>query len=252
MKKINGKKAAAYFGSVFFILLLWIFLAYLINAELILPYPHQVLVNVLKIASDKVFWFCFFYTNIRMLIAFIISVLAGTFSGFLSSEFSFVKDFLRFPISIIRTTPVIALIVVALFWFSSSSLPVFVAILVCFPIMHSAVENGLCSNQLENTEKLIFMAKNYNLSKWQILKYIKLPACKPSFLSGLENCFGLCWKVTIAGEVISLPSYGFGALMQKYQVHLETKSVIAITIIMVLYSFALQSVISFLIKKGEL
>ncbi len=113
------------------------------------------------------------------------------------------------------------------------------------------VEKGLSENPSSETEKLLSMAKLYNFNKKQIYKYILLPGCRPAFLGGLESCFGLCWKVTVAGEVLSLPRNGCGSLLQKFQVHLETDSVMAITIILVLLSFLFQNLLRLICKNWE-
>ena len=251
MKKEAVKKILGYFSSFFVIFLCWFGYSAHINAELILPSPMEVagkLIYVLRTSS--------FYSNLcatigRVFISFAISMVLGSLTGFLSSLSVFIKSFLQFPISVIRTTPVVALILLALFWFSSSSVPVFVSVLMAFPVIHSAVEKGLSENLSAETEKQLAMAKIYGFSKKQIYRYILFPACKSTFLSGLESCFGLCWKVTVAGEVLSLPRNACGSLLQKSQVHLETASVMAITIVLIIISFLFQFILRGLCKKLE-
>ena len=252
MKKEAAKKILAYISSFVFIFLVWGLYATYINAELILPSPAAVIKKMILLSGTQKLYINLAATTGRVFVSFFIAVLFGTGTGILSSLSVFAKSFLQFPISVIRTTPVVALILLALFWFNSSSVPVFVSVLMAFPVVHSAVEKGLSENASSETEKLLSMAKLYNFNKKQIYKYILLPGCRPAFLSGLESCFGLCWKVTVAGEVLSLPRNACGSLLQKSQVHLETDSVMAITIILVLLSFLFQNLLRLICKNWEI
>lgn len=239
------KRILSYFCSVLFLFLLWIIAARIINAELILPYPSAVFKTLLELLKTSVFWICFLHTFLRVIISFIISVVFGSFLGWVRSVSPFFKDFLDFPLSIIRTVPVIALILVALFWFKSDWVPVFVAVLMALPVFSTDVYNGL----INSSEKLLFMAKVYNFSSLQIYKYIKLPELKPYFYSGCQATFGLCWKVVAAGEVLSLPKYGFGSIMSKAQVHLETAEVMAVTIMLIIFSFSIEKLLKVVLKN---
>ena len=65
----------------------------------------------------------------------------------------------------------------------------------------------------------------------------------------MVSSFGLTWKVVAAGEVLSLPKYAAGTMLQKAQVHLETSTVIAVAIILVLVSFAIERLFIYAVKR---
>lgn len=250
MKKGLVKKILAYLSSFVFLILFWIIGAGIINASLILPAPDKVIFKLKNLFTDKIFWISFFFTFLRVIISFIISVFLGIILGLISSLSSFFRDFIKFPVAVIRITPVIAVILLALFWFNSNWLPVFVSVLMCLPVMITAVEKGFSQTNNERVKKMICMAETYRLSKYQVYRYILYPESKASVFSGIENCFGLCWKVTVAGEVLCLPAFACGSLMQKAQVHLETTEVMAITILIIILSFSLQMILKAVIRKG--
>lgn len=138
-----------------------------------------------------------------------------------------------------------AFILIALFWFNSSTIPIFVSVVMTLPLISTSVVSGF-----ENTEeKILQMAKIYNFTFFQKLLYIKLHYVFPYFLSGISSAFGLTWKVVVAGEIISLPKKAVGTIMSQAQVHLETQQVIAYTIILVLISFILENIFGIVIKK---
>ena len=88
----------------------------------------------------------------------------------------------------------------------------------------------------ENQEKL-FKASCYGFTGFKAFRYIRLPAALPSLMAGAESVFGLCWKVVAAGEVLSIPRYGAGSLMQYSQLHLETADTLAYTLAIIIFSY---------------
>ena len=246
MTEISKINLSRFLSPVLFFIL-WYAVAAIMQAPLILPYPHDVIVKIISRAQTALFWKSFACTFLRVIYAFLISLVLGFFTGLLSADFSLIKAILEFPIGIIRITPIIACILFALFWFKSSMVPVFAAVLMALPVIISAGEKGFEKNP-ENIDKL-FKASCYGFTGFRAFRYIRLPAAMPSLLAGAESAFGLCWKVVAAGEVLSLPRFAAGTLMQKAQVHLETSDVIAITTMLVLFSMFCQFVMKIMLKK---
>ncbi len=232
------------FLSFFSILVCWQIFSVVINSELILPSPKLVLISIMQIINTKIFWINFCFTLHRIIVAFFISVSIGFFIGCLCGLNEYVNVFFKFPISIIRTTPVIAFILIALFWFKSSTIPIFVSILMTLPIICTSVANGFFSVD----KKLIQMAKLYKISFFQQFIKIKMHFVLPYFLSGIKSAFGLTWKVVVAGEIISLPKKAIGTVLSQAQVHLETQKVIAYTILIVFFSFIIESLFGVLLR----
>ena len=231
--------------SFLFIVIMWQILSLIIHAELILPSPKNVFITVLKIIQNQSFWIHFLHTFQRIIISFIISIFFGTILGICCGLNPYVNQFFKLPISILRATPIVAFILIALFWFNSSTIPIFVSVVMTLPLISTSVVSGF-----ENTEeKILQMAKIYNFTFFQKLMYIKFHYVFPYFLSGISSAFGLTWKVVVAGEIISLPKKAVGTIMSQAQVHLETQQVIAYTIILVLISFSLETIFGFVIKK---
>lgn len=235
----------AYLISLVVIIVLWSMLARIVNAELILPGPGKVIIVLFQVIQTKIFWQCFAGTFVRVIVSFLITVLLGGFIGLLCGISDFAKDFFEIPLAVIRATPVIAFILVAYFWFTSGFVPVFVAVLMSLPIMVTAITTGFKSSD----KKYLAMAQTYNLSKKEIIRYIKIPQNIPYFCNGALSCFGLCWKVVAAGEVICLPKKAVGTLLQRSQVHLETSEVIAQTIVLVIVSFVIERLFAVLIGR---
>lgn len=238
-------KKIAYIFSAVAILFLWHFLSLKINSNLILPKPFEVLKTVVQLCFKSEFWIDFLFTFWRSIFAFLISCVFGFFLGFICAKFVFFKYFFEFPLQIIRTTPVIALILIALFWFNSNFLPVFAAVLMSLPIVTTCVQKGF----LSVNKKEMFTAKIFNVSKIKCFFYIEFPTCLPFFINSVDSVFGLCWKVVVAAEVMCLPKAALGKIMINAQINLETSKVLVITALLVLVSFILQMILKGVLKK---
>lgn len=237
MDKGQKTKLLAYSCSVITILTAWTVLSAVIKAELILPSPVTVLNDIIKLLKTGKFWWAFMFTFFRVVISFGISIACGFICGYFCSESPFFRNFMELPLTVIKSTPVIAVILITLFWFTSDWVPVFAGVLMSFPVITDAVTAGFNNKD----EKMYVMAQCYNFSRLDFFKYIKLPACRPYFIAGADTAFGLSWKVIAAAEVLCLPKKAVGSLMQTAQVHLETSRVVALTVMLVLVSFIIKN-----------
>lgn len=239
-------KYLAYIFSVFFILVIWTILSNKVNSRLILPGPGSVFIEVVNIIKTIQFWKNFSVSFLRIISAYFITVVIGLFVGYLCGTYKFINYFFEIPLGILRTTPVIAVILIALFWFNSNFVPIFVCILMTLPIMITSVSKGF-SSTIES-EKLLEMSNIFHFSKIQIFLYVKLPYALNNIKSGLLSTFGLSWKVVVAGEVLCLPIYAIGSDLHKAQVHLETVSIMAETIILIFICFILEKIFEMLLS----
>ena len=244
--KIN-KKIIAYISSIFFLLLIWCIAALLTGSALILPSPLSVVKTGLHLAVTLAFWKAFAFTFLRILTSFAISIVLGFTAGFLFSRSSFLKHFFEPYFYILQVTPVVALILVVMFWFKSNTVPVFVALLMTLPVMTNSVYHGFVSVD----PKLKELAKVYNFSGIKAFFHISLPSAYQSIKLGIKTIFGLTWKVVVAGEVLSLPKYSIGTMLQNGNIHLETERVMAVTLLLVVLCFVLQKIGEFLLSCKE-
>ena len=247
-KKFLQRRDVAILLSIVTILVVWQILAMVINSPLILPLPRETLEVLIQDMGKPLFWQHVGATACRSLIAFGISVVVGTILGAAAGASDSVHNLLDFPLAMMRATPVVSFILLALFWFGSSIVPIFVAMVMSLPVMISAVETGI-----KNTDKdLIACCRVYGFSTGKMLCHLYFPSCKPHFFAGSLAAFGLSWKVVAAAEVISLPHRSAGTLLQNAKVHLETAQVFAITMVLVILSFILESLFSFILHRRGL
>ncbi|GAB1457441.1 hypothetical protein MASR2M48_27490 [Spirochaetota bacterium] len=123
------------FLAVAVILAVWKLAAVGIGTDIILPPPERVLTTLFEvIASDK-FASSLGATILRGLAAFGISMLLGVAAGFAAGVSPRFESFMGPGLTIIRATPVLAVILIALIWFPSGVVPVFSAVIMAFPVV---------------------------------------------------------------------------------------------------------------------
>jgi NitT/TauT family transport system permease protein len=162
-------------------------------------------------------------TALRSLAAFSIAMLAGSIAGFLSGISSRFKAMLSPPLTILRATPVLAIILLAMIWFPTDIVPVFSAFIMSFPVVSEHVATGVRSVD----RRLVDMAHSFGASPLDIARSIRIPSAMPQVLSAARSALGLSWKVVIAGEVLSQPARAIGTGMQEARLVLETAEVFA-------------------------
>ncbi len=225
------------------ILVLWIFQSTSINSPLILPSPSAVFTSLFSLFNTSEFYQNVLATTIRTLYSFIISlvlsVLLGSITGFSKKS----EQFLSFPMSIIKTAPVVSFILLAIFWFSTNMVNVFIGVLMTLPVMTGAIASGIKNID----KKLIDMATVYQFTKKQKILHIYKPSIMPYFFSGCITAFSLSWKVVVASEVLSLPKKGIGTALQMSKMHIETADVFAYTIATIILSFLFEKLLSVLL-----
>ncbi|MBN2048980.1 MAG: ABC transporter permease subunit [Spirochaetales bacterium] len=233
MKDFISKTRLIGFLSLLLILLLWKLLSFFLKADIILPPPEKAFTVFLAFIRRRAFWAAVGATVLRGAAGFFLSFIAGTLVGLAAGANTLVHAFIRFPLQIIRSTPVMSVILLAVMWFSSDAVPVFVAFLMSFPIV--------CQNVLQGTlhvdPALLEMAAVYRLSRRDTLLHISFPAVLPYLGAAATATLGLTWKVVIAAEVLSLPLKAVGTGMQFAQINLEAAEVFAWTITAILLSF---------------
>lgn len=243
--KSKKRKLFFYLFSILAILGAWEIVSLVVKSELIVPSPKSVFFAILKFFKNPLFYNALFATFLRVVKAFFIALALGFVLGIAAGVFPSFKIFLSVPLSFVRSTPVVALILIAVFWFGSEGVPSFVGILMTLPLVVTAVESGFSKTD----KKLLEMAEIYEFSFFQKFFYLRLPSVFSVLESAVVSAFGMAWKVVVAGEVLTLPKYSLGNNLYSSQVHLETADVFACTIVIVAMSFFCEKILELVFKR---
>lgn len=220
--------------STVILILLWKLLSTFMGSEIILPSPESAFRALIELFYQKNFAQSVLFTIRRGLIGFLLSASAALVLGIAAGENKIVYNLFKPLLTIVKTVPLLSVVLLAIIWFKTENVPVFVCFLVVFPVISANVIEGI-----KNVDShLLEMAGIYRVGKKRIILQIYLPSLVPYLLAGLSTAAGITWKAVIAAEVISMPRYAIGTAMQLSQIQLNTADLFAWTIIAVIISAA--------------
>lgn len=212
------------------LLIIWEVLSVSFGSDQILPGPDDALASLFRMAVTPEFYAALGLTLLRGMIGFALALIMALAIGIPAGLHSSVDAAFRPILVTIRSTPVIAIILLALVWFRVEQVPVFIGFLTMLPILTNNISQGI-----RNTEPaFIQMAQLYSVRKRRILREIYFPSLLPWLFSGISTAVGFGWRSVIIGEVLSQPRYGIGSMMQDAQSFLLVSEVIAWTLVAVI------------------
>lgn len=235
------------FLIILFWILMWEILSLIVNQEIYLPSPHAAFSSLLYLLKSKDTYITIFYSTYRTLIGFFLSCVFGIFLGIICGIHKFVYDLFYPLIVIIRTIPVMSIIIIAIMWFSDTNVPIFVAFLMCFPIIWTNTVSGIHSTDI----KLLQMCEVYKIKKIRVIKSVYFYSSIPYIKAGMISALGIGWKVTSAAEVLSLPKYSIGRFLYDSKVYLEIPDLFAWTMIIISLSFLFERMLKYIFKIGD-
>lgn len=231
--------------STVLVLVLWWILAELIDNQIKFPTPYDTAENLIRIVTDDNFFLMIFYSIMRLITGFLISLAIGVVLGLISGISDAFYYFVKPIILAMRSIPTMAVILLSLIWLSREVSTILVVSLVVFPIIYSAVVNGI-----RNVDKqLLEMTTIYKLSRRRKIFHLYLPSIRSSLASVFVAAISLTVKVSIASEVLSQPKYGIGTGFQMEKYAINTAGVFAWAIIAVIIAGILEWSIHKIFKR---
>lgn len=242
---MNRTRALPALLSAIVLFCLWHLTALIVDSPLIVPRPAQVFIDIMNLVGESSFPSMLIATIIRGLSAFSLSACFAFLTGVPAGLSVRFEAAIHPWMAVIRSTPVVSLILLAIFWFGSSFVPIFVSILMTMPVMTESILRGI-----RNTDpELLVMSRVYRFTPLQRLRYIRIPSIMPYFFSGAGSSLGLTWKVVIAGEILAFPRSGIGTAMQTAKIHLETGRVFSLTVIAVLLCLFTEKLFALITRR---
>ena len=174
-----------------------------------------------------------------LVLAFVLALAAG--------RWPVVEVLLRPYVLAIKAVPVASFIILALIWFGSRNLSVFIALVMVLPVMYTNVLSGIRARD----GSLLEMARVFKIPALRRIRCIDLPQVMPYFRTGCTVGLGLCWKAGVAAEVIGMPVNSIGERLQQAKVYLDTPELFAWTVVIVCLSVGVEKLFGFLLMRLE-
>ena len=153
------KKRNLSLWAVLFWLLVWQAGSMALHSDILLVSPLRVLPSLLGSMG-------------RILGGFLLAAALGTLLAALAARFKRVEELLAPLVLAMKTVPVASFIILALIWFGSRNLSVFIALVMVFPVMYTNVLSGIRARD----DSLLEMARVFKIPALRRIRCIDL-AC---------------------------------------------------------------------------
>ncbi len=241
---IKNKKIQSLFFILFW-LLLWEVAAKIVDKPVILPTIGQTLRALFAMAQHGEFYHHVALSLLRVFWGVGASIIIGIVLGIFSGLYDFVYRFFNPIMSVIKATPVVSFIILALVWMKTDNIPVFVCFLMCVPIIWTNVVQGV----RDTDKRLLQMCHVYQISKFRMIREVYLPSVRGYIFSSIAASIGIGWKSTVAAEVIARPEISIGGGMYETKIYLETDNLFALTLVVIVLSFIIEYAIKNLLNN---
>lgn len=251
MKKIISiftNHTAIYIYGIFFVFVLW----YLISlsqgyGNLIFPNPFETIKEAGVLLSASYIYQCIGWTLLRTLIGFAIALLMALILGLLAGSFKKMRTFLKPLVIVLKSAPTAAFVFLFLILSGSRYAPIYIVIILAFPILYDSVVGGLTSISKEINDSLKIDSRSF----WKNFLIVRFPLSMRYILVGLASSFALSFKTCVMAEIIAGDTnYGLGSAITSYRNVDPTNltPIFAITLIAIII-ILLVDLISYLVKS---
>ena len=231
--------------SELFWLGVWWLAAAIVGQSLLIPSPPEVVRRLGELVVTASFWRYTALTLLRLTLGCAGGILLGILSAVLTERFALMETLLAPAIRVVRATPVASFIILVLLWVRTGMVPGVISALVVLPVVWESTAAGIRAAD----PALLEFARAYRLSRWDTLRRIYLPALRPYLAAAVCTAIGLAWKSGVAAEVLCLPKAAIGTQVYYSKLYLETPSLFAWTIVVVLLSMTVERLARRLLRQ---
>ena len=233
-----------------FLFLIWFIAAKAEDNVLALPYPKEVLSRFFMLWREKNFYRSLFGTIERTFLCFAISFAFALVFAVIAELFSPSKKFLSPVVSVLRSAPTVAVILVLYAFLPAKKMSVIVGFLIGFPVLYSSFSAALSATD----KSLITMSKAYKVPVLRRVFSVYIPSVLPAVFEASRSTLSLTLKVVIAAEILTLVPVSLGGKIQTAYASFEIEYLLAWTLLAIAISYVLEIVVSaikFLVVRWE-
>lgn len=236
-------------AAVAFWIAVWQAGAMLANRDLLIPVPTpaDTLAALWRLGGTSGFWLAVGASALRICLGFAAAVLLGTAGAVLSERWGLFRAASEPLLRLVRAVPVASVTILVFLWLPRERIPGFIAFLTVFPIVWSNVAGGIRHADRNLTE----MARVFGMGRWDILRKITLPEIRPYFTAAIATGLGFAWKSGVAAEIICRTDLSLGSMLWSSKSAVAYDEVFALTLVIVVWSVALETGARALLKGGR-
>lgn len=231
--------------GLMFLIVLWSITQRAIKNDLVIPDISSVFLSLISLLKQAETYLVILKTIGRLVLTLVVCAALTLILSYLSYKFEWFENFLKPFFVIMRTVPVVSLIIILLFLTGNDLSPYFITGFVVMPVMYEGVLSGFFAidDALKDEIKLL---SDVNI---RIVASVFLPVTLPYIIASFVQSFGLGLKVMVMAEFIAQPKGTIGYVMLQERNFLNSDKIFAWTIIMVLIVFLVEIAVKTIRKK---
>lgn len=219
-----------------FLLALWLIAYEAAGNDYLIPSLGASLRETGRILSAPGFWRAFGGTFSRTLFAFFLSFAAALVCSVVAYLLPAFGRFLSPLISVVRSLPTMAVILIILVWTTPSTAPVIVAFLALFPMLCAGMGAALAAVPPD----LIEMSRIYRVPVQKRIFCLYLPCAAPYMLREGAAALSFSLKLVVSAEVLANTYQSLGGLLQEAKLYAEMPRLFALTLTVIAVGFLLE------------
>lgn len=232
----NKRKFIEYGVSLIFLFIMWSIIAKVVGNTSLFPTPLATLQRLIDLIQADNFLIVVSMTIVRVLVGLGVALSFAIILGLMSVYWPFINTLLHPLISVIKAMPNISIIVQLIILFGPGRAPSAVGFLVVFPLLYTAVVEGLSNVDPE----LLEMAALYQVPKQRRIRDIYLPSVVSYLSAALAAAVGLNIKIIIGAEYLGYTKSSIGIGLHLSKSYLDSAGVMAWTVLAILTSIVLE------------
>jgi len=233
-------------SSIFVLFIVWVLTYQAIDHPLIMPSPQSVFLSLLEILTNMNSLGIILASIFRLILSIVLSTVLGIILGMLSGLNQKLSWVMKPYVTILRTIPVISIIVILLILFGYRITPFIITFLMVFPIVFQAAESGIKAINHELIDVYRLEEHHFFIS----LKCLYFPLIQKYLVLSFLQSFGLGLKVLVMAEYLGQTRNSIGNSLYLAKVNLDYSSVFAWTTLLILISFGIEYIVHhYQIKK---
>lgn len=230
---------------VMFWLAVWEMVSRIVDNAIVIAGPVNTIIKCIELFYEQSFYYAVLYSFLRISAGFFAGLALAIIIAILSINSPLFEEVIDPIVTVIKTVPVAAFVVLLLIWMGSNWLPFIISFLVVFPNIYVNLVEGLKNLDNELTE----MADLFGVSAYNRFFYIYRPQIKPFLVSSMKISLGMSFKSGIAAEVIAVPAKAIGERLYLSKVYLDTAGVLAYTLVIVILSLVFEKLVLYVTER---
>lgn len=241
----NKKDLWKKMSAVLFWIVIWQIVSVLMKDSIVFVGPADMLCSLWEQMHGGEFWLSIGNSAAKIMGGFLAAFFSAVLLAWVSFRLHWFKILLEPVVLLAKSVPVASFVVLLLILAGSENLSVFIVILMAFPIIYVNMGQGL-----ERVDpKMLEVARVFGMRPWKRFLYIYRPVFLPFLISGARIALGMSWKSGAAAEIIGVPSHSIGERLYMAKIYLNTESLFAWTLVIILLSMLFERIFLWGLKR---